>query len=611
MIRPAPIGFLALLGTDGAPPAGAPPWAASWAEGPVWLGAAPDGPARLARRGPLVAVADLRLDNRDDLARALRVPLAGPSAPADAALVLAAVEAWGEGAVERLEGPFSFVVWDGRAGRALYARDGLGLRPLYRRTDRRGTALGSSLPALWPFAGPGLCPGAVADHLTGRMEHPLLTFAPGVERVAPARAGVVEDGRVRERRFWALDPGPVAERTDAAHEAAFREAFDAAVGARLVPDGRGCTPGAFLSGGLDSSSVVVTARALRPDVPLPTFSIVYDDPAADERRFVAAVAARAGVAPLRVHGDRLALLDGLDGDLAAVGEPFFTPNLFLTRTLYRRAGGAGLGAVLDGFVGDNVVGYGDRLLTELARSLRWRRLAREVAAAARRSRRPRRTALHLAWDYALTPLVRPLLTRLRAPTPDVHFAHPDLGVGRPASEPVALTDRAAQYAELTAPTLPRAFEVAHAVAAAHGVEGRFPFADRRLVALCLALPAEQRLQDGVTRSILRRALSGRLPDVVRDRGGKARLGANFAAALFERSAGALRQSVYEEARLAADVLDVPALQAAYERAAAEPRARAELALPVWRAATLARWVAGPARPAPRPARDGPHAKDAP
>lgn len=543
-----------------------------------------------ARRGSLAAVADLRLDNRDELLGRLRGRLA-EGRVRDVDLLLAAYEAWGAEAVTRLEGPFSFVVWEDGERRAHYARDGMGLRPLYRAVVPGGIVFASSLPRLRALVPSALRSEAVHDHLRGRLDHPSLTFASAIERVPPGHSGTVEVGEgsasVREeRRFWSPHPASVASAPgDAPWEAGLRERFDRAVDSRL---GNGV--GAFLSGGLDSSSVVTTARLLRPGTPLPTFSIVYDDPAADEKRFVDAVAERAGVPSHRIGGEGLSLLGGLDADLAAVGEPFFTPNLFLTRTLYGAARDAGLRAVLDGFAGDDVVGHGDLFLTELAFGFRWRALVREATAVARRTRQPRRTVLRLLKEYALDPLARPL----RRPPAERHFAHPDLVREAPA-EPTYRTVRAAHRATISGPTLPRAFEVAYAAAAAAGVEPRYPFADRRLVELCLALPPEQRLRDGLTRSILRRAMADRLPPALLARPGKARLGDNFVRLLFERDRDVLRRIVYEDAPRAADLLDVPALQQAVERADREAGVRSELALPVWRAATLARWIALEAR----------------
>lgn len=569
-------GFLVLLGPDGPPPDDRPDshaWAATGVRMTVGTGAA------LVRRGPLVAVAALRLDNRDEIRSALGGPSPEAGPTGDAALLLAAVEAWGPGAAARLDGPFAFAVWDERTQEVLFARDALGLRPLFFARAAHPVVLGTDLAEVRSHAPAGLSPEAVADHLAGTFAHPWQTLTAAVERVPPGHIGTAstEAGTVDVRPYATIGPvPPLRFEADAPYADAFREAFDRAVSDRLGGD-----PAAFLSGGLDSSSIVVTARAVRPGAPLPTLSIVYEHPAADERRFVDAVAVE-GEAH-RVDGATLSLLGGLDADLEAVGEPFPTPNLFLTRSLYDEARRLGHDAMLDGFAGDSVVGHGDAWLTDLAHGLRWTAFAREARAVAARMRRPRRAALHLVRDYALAPLVR-------RETAARTFAHPDLPrPPTPASAP--RTARALHHAEVAGPALPRAFEVAYAVATAHGVEPRFPFADRRLVDLCLALPPEQRLRDGLTRWVLRQAMSGRLPDILRDRTDKARLGGLFADALFDREPEVLRRIVYEDIPAAADLLDVPAVHAAYERAHAHPEARAGSAAPLWRAVALARWLA--------------------
>lgn len=538
------------------------------------------GRVRLARRGPLLAVADLRLDNRDVLWGELG------AAENDLDLLLAAYERWGETLATHLDGPFSYVIWDAREVRASFARDPLGLRPLYHAERMGGVILGSSLPLVQRLVPREVCVEAAADHLTGRLDYPLKTMTVGVERVSAAHWGTVEvDGEratITTQRYWSLDPTATAESiSDAEAEAAFQHAFDRSVLARL-----GETSGALLSGGLDSSSIVVTARALRPEAPLPTFTIVYDDPAADERRYVDAVAASAGVDPLRVQGEGLSLLAELDDDLRAVGEPFFTPNLFLARALYAEAGARGLDSVLDGFAGDNVVGHGDLWLTELAWSFRWPSFVRELRAAARRSRRPRWTTLRMLRDYALRPLARPF----RRPEEAPHFMRPERMPPRRARDPWHVRDRARHHAELSGPLLPRAFEATYTRASALGVEPRFPFADRALVELCLSLPSRQRVRDGLTRSILRRAMGERLPAILRSRAGKARIDGNFERALFERDWERLRDLVETDVPGAAEYLDVEAVREAYRQALTSVEERSRLALPLWRAVTFARWL---------------------
>ncbi len=89
------------------------------------------------------------------------------------------------------------------------------------------------------------------------------------------------------------------------------------------------------------------------------------------------------------------------------------------------------------------------------------------------------------------------------------------------------TARQAHLAELTSGHPSYAHEGSYRADAVVGVERRYPFMDRRLAELCLSLPGDQKLRDGWTRSIMRRALTGVLPEVVLQRPGKADLSHTF------------------------------------------------------------------------------------
>jgi len=564
----------------------------AWTDAIVWraegIELAAGGSARLVEGGPWVGVVEARLDAVGALCATLGVEPTPDRRATDAACIVAAFERWGTEAVHQLEGAFAAVLWNQKTQMGVAVRDRLGLRPLFRTTGD-GLAISSSLPHLRLLAGAdrqlvpeGLDTQHVADFLSGSLGDGRATFSASIQRVPAATLATVSaGGEWAEHTFWHLDASSTFGGSDADAEAGFVERFDSSVASSLGGD-----IGAFLSGGLDSSSIVRTALHHQPDCVLPTFSILYDRPDAKETRHLDAVLAQGGVRPHRVDGESRSLLGGLDGDLAAVGEPFAMPNLFLTRTLYAEAQAAGLTAVLDGFAGDNVVGHGERRLSELARSLRIPTLAREVQAIARTSNRPRRAVFELVRDYVWAPLVQPFTPR----QPVVSFAHPELPAPTSPARDVWM-DRAAHMADLTSPTLSHAFEVAYAVGTAHGIEPRFPFASAPLVEFCLSLPSHQRMRDGVTRSILRRAMRGRLPESVRLRPGKARLATSFTDALFVRDADRLRQLVAEDVPAAQDVLDVSALTQAVAQAVHQPETRADLAVPIWRAIVVARWLA--------------------
>src|SRR4051794_35842705 len=81
--------------------------------------------------GRYVLVADLRLDNRQELAEILRIPSPQARMLSDAAILLAAIERWEEACVEHLVGDFAFALWDDKHRRLFLARDAIGQRPLH------------------------------------------------------------------------------------------------------------------------------------------------------------------------------------------------------------------------------------------------------------------------------------------------------------------------------------------------------------------------------------------------------------------------------------------------------------------------------------------------
>ena len=123
---------------------------AKWSDGTVALG------RRLMRvlpedvfdQQPLIVaryvlVADVRLDNRDELTETLRLPTQKARTICDAAILFAAVERWDESCFEHLIGDYAFAVWDRVRQRLLLARDPLGMRPLHYHRGQKFFAFAS------------------------------------------------------------------------------------------------------------------------------------------------------------------------------------------------------------------------------------------------------------------------------------------------------------------------------------------------------------------------------------------------------------------------------------------------------------------------------------
>jgi len=488
------------------------------------------------------------------------------------------------------------------------ARDHFGVKPFYyHHRPERLFAFASEIKGLLvvPEIPKRLNETRVADYLLPLLEDKAITFYEDIVRLPPAHQMTVGRGGVRIEQYWALDPA--RERrlgSDAEYAAAFRELFTDAVRCRL----RSAFPvGSLLSGGLDSSSVACTARALRAPEgggPLHTFSAVFDDvPVCDEHCFIDAVLAGGGFEAHYVRGDRLSPLADLDGVLDQQDEAFYAPNLFLHWGLYGAARDAGVRILLDGLDGDSTVSHGLGRLAELARAGRWLTLARELRRLSRHfDASPWRFfRFHVVRRIAPAPVRRlwRLLRGHRGPswnppaTIGSAFArrsNVDARVRALRGDGVEAipSERADHHRVLTQGLVPFALEVADRAAAAFGLEPRYPFFDKRLAEFCLALPADQKLRDGWTRFVLRGAMAGILPEAVRWRGGKSDLSPNFVRALLGAQTAALQEVVLGDSAAIAPYVDLGAVRAAWRRLL-DTEAEQD-ALVVWQAVTLALWL---------------------
>lgn len=611
-------GLAALLFADDRPAADAvgamtqalrhrgPDGLATWSDGPAGLGHAALHTTAEDRRGdqplrvpgtPFVVTADARLDERDALAGALGLRL-GP-ATSDALLVGRAYARWGREAAAHLRGDFAFAVWDPRERLLYAARSPFGARPLvyHRSADGSCVALASEPKAL--HAVPGIArrldEARFGDFLMASTGDVEATFFADVHRLPPGTWMAAAPDRLERGTFWRLDPRQPLDRRpgDAAHAAAYRRVLEAAVAARRRADR---PVGATLSGGLDSSSIVVVARHQQADGPLPTFSIVFDEVReSDERPFIDAVVAQGGLAPHYLHGDLRSPLDRLDDVHHWLDGPVWTPNLYLHLALYEAARDAGVRVLLDGFLGDNVLYHGWEHLVDLAGSGRLLALARQARGIARHGD-DRFWAL--MGRYVGRFLLRPGRRRpAPAPPPvsplvDADFARavalPDrLAAHRPDVPDALPAARRRHLADLLAGEIPLSLETANQVASACGVEPRYPFIDVELARFSYGLPAGQRLADGASRAFVRRALADLLPPLVRDRRDKGNLRPNLERGLLERERSRVEGLVFDDASVLEPYVDVALLREGYRRLrAGDPRPLQ----PLWYALALGFWL---------------------
>src|SRR5581483_7041474 len=200
----------------------------------------------------------------------------------DTEVIIACYAEWGGDAPGRLRGIFAFAIWDTHERRLLLARDHLGVKPLLYAIRGTSLAFSSELKGLLGAGVGGRpCPEAVSDYLALGYTLGTKTMVADVCRLEPASTLEWRDGRVTVKRFWdaaQFAQGSSAVRPDASWIEEYSARLDAAVNLQMVSD---VPVGAFLSGGVDSSSIAYWMGQHTPHR-VRTFSMGFDEPSFSE-----------------------------------------------------------------------------------------------------------------------------------------------------------------------------------------------------------------------------------------------------------------------------------------------------------------------------------------
>ncbi len=191
--------------------------------------------------------------------------------------------------VNRLNGMFAIAIHDRREGALYLIRDRMGVKPLYIHDDSRRLLFGSEIKALLAAGVRAeLNPEAIHHYLTFNYVPAPMTAFKGIRHLEPGHWMRVTTAGTEVRRWWDLAAVHEADWDERAARECFLELLDDAVRLRMRSD----VPfGAFLSGGLDSSSVVSRMVRHQP-TPVQTFTIGFEEPRFDESPFAREAADR-------------------------------------------------------------------------------------------------------------------------------------------------------------------------------------------------------------------------------------------------------------------------------------------------------------------------------
>jgi asparagine synthase (glutamine-hydrolysing) len=487
--------------------------------------------------GRFLLVADLRLDNRPELERALGITRGEAAELADSEILLRALVRWGESALDRLVGDYAFVFFDSAERRLILARDPIGQRPLFwHRGD--GFFAFSSMPAglhALPEVERRVDREAMIDFLGLLPARGPTTLYHGVQRVEPGHVLTVTADSIRSRRYWSPSRQPLRLRRFDDYVEAFRAQLDQAVASRLR--GAGTLVGSHLSGGWDSSSVTATAaRLLRPEggrvvaftsVPAPGHEGAAPlSRFGDEGPLAAATAAlHDNIEHVLIPGSAESPIADLDRYDLWYDRPIATLCNHVWQAAIRgRARAAGARVVLTGEIGNWTVSAAPYyLLADYLRQGRFLGWLREATAIARRKDSRLRGITARSFGPYLPDFIWNRVRSLSsAPEMDLFSAlHPSLRAGvarRQEESSQGLAHRPNDnFAEAMAAFREMDFgQLRKGALAGWGVDERDATADRRLIEFCLSLPIDLLLKDGVRRPLARAALSDRLPPAVLD-----------------------------------------------------------------------------------------------
>lgn len=469
----------------------------------------------------------------------------------DTETLLAAIETLGlDEALAALNGMFAFALWDRQQRRLSLVRDRLGIKPLYYGRAGQDLVFGSQLRPLQshPDFANAIDRQSLADLMRFNCVPAPRAIFEGVHKLAPGTLchfdSPQDPGQITH--YWSA-PAVASQGLAAPFEGSDDEAIDTleeylleAVGARMVAD---VPVGAFLSGGVDSSTVVALMQHLSPRK-VKTFSIGFDNPAFDEARDARRVAAHLGTD----HSEWVVTSDDVRAVIPRITRDFDEPfadssqlPTYLVSQLARRQ-------VTVSLSGDG----GDELFAGYNRHVWGARIQRTLQAVPA----PLRAALAAAMLWAAPAQVDALYTRIKPVLPGPlkvrlpaekfqklahllalggaehayrsmrsHWRHPQqmirglardnppaypAPVGANFTERIMLSDLLSYLPDDILTKVDRA-------SMAHSLEARVPLLDHRLVEFAWRLPLSWKLRDQTSKWLLRQVLYRHVPKALIER----------------------------------------------------------------------------------------------
>lgn len=490
-------------------------------------------------------VFDGRLDNRTELFKKLGNQNFSTNPITDAEIVLKLFIQSGEKCLTQILGDFAFAIWDKRNERLFCARDIFGIKPFYYHISNSIYIFGSEIRQVLEHPAVNIQPNEkmIAEYLSGHITSKEETLYRDVFRLPPAHYLMVEPNNIKKKRFWDLKPQKrIVYKTDDEYAEHFIEVFGRAVRDRLRCNGK---VGTYLSGGLDSSSIVGMANLLREkglQKDVETFSLIFPGrDECDESKYIKSTSDKWNIKnyAISVHGFRQ---PDWEQQVIKTFDIPNAPNQSMANLLMEKVASREIHVMLSGVGGDEAFSgstyvYQDllkntqfmsafKLFTQNSHHLGWAEC--------------RRLAADVLWPI-IPKAIRKNLLRWKMHTPLPPWLLKSFIEQTSLQGRIKQIDYGEKFSSIADCKIYRSvssgwethlLELCDRYCQSYKLEDRYPYFDRRVVEFAIALPEQQRrMWDGQKKHILRSAGKILLAPMIRNRTGKADFSFLFAEAM--------------------------------------------------------------------------------
>lgn len=447
----------------------------------------------------------------------------------DTEVILAAYDLWKEKCLQQFDGMFAFAIWDEKEQQLFAARDRFGEKPFYYCEDEQHFIFASEMKAFWEIGIERVIDKKMLlNYLTlGYVQNPLdkeQTFYADIFSLPPAHylSFSLADFKTRISRYWNIDKEIRINIAPADAIEKFQALLETSVKRRLRSD---VAVGASLSGGIDSSSIVLEMMKLNRSSTKPiTFSAVFPGFEKDESGYIHSLTTQLDIPNFKTSPSAEDLIANFDKICYHQEEPFESSSIYAQYKVFELAKQQQIKVLLDGQGADeSLAGYSKYIHWFLQEVLSRHKLGvtrYERLALLKNGQQfnwgiknyfaaffPSHTSIQLEKrEYFKTidhpDISKDLLSVLRG--------HEWEGIHKPII--TKLND--VLHFNVTEMGLEELLRFADRNSMAHGREVRLPFLQHELVEFIFSLPSSFKIHKGWTKWLLRKAMDKKLPDTI-------------------------------------------------------------------------------------------------